>query len=812
MTAASGVTLGFLKYVMGMDTLQFESGSKKVQRQLRQMERQIGAMADRISGFGQRLTIGLTVPLGAFGVAAARAASDAAELQSAFNQTFGDLSAMMNDWAEVTGDALGRSTQELQRGANAFGLYFNQAAETRAEAARMSQTFTVLAQDLASFHNTSVDEALTALRSGLSGETEPLRRYGVFLNEAAVQAQALEMGLRPVNGRLTDQQKIMARSALIMEATATAQGDVLRTADSSANRVRALGGAWEELKVTVGEKLLPLLTPFVEKLTSMVNAFSNLPAPLQNTLLVLGGIAAVAGPILVAVGGLVSALGPLAAAFSVAAGGAGIFGTALGAVAAVGAPVIAVAAAIAAAGALIYANWDKIGPVLSDIGEQLRTALGPAAQQIITTLSTTMRELWTGPFGEMLRTVGQKLLEFEVLKLRIFGPVFVALVRGLANAIANAFGVIGGVIQTVSRLMAGDFSGAWTAATGTVQSFVALVDGAFFNLPSTAIASVQRLVAGVRQYIVGGLNAIWNEAIRRIDTVKSAFFNLYDAVVGNSYIPDMVDGIAAHMRRLDAEMVQPVTDATERAGNRFRDLQALLADLFPDAVRRNSFAEQSALLTDAFTAGELGADEYSAAMGRLRRQFEDIGQTSVIRDVAFGVDDLAGGMEESADRTEAASVRIVESFAQLTQGALSELDRMLKGIRSGNFLDILSGLLGTLDKIGGITGGFNIGPLQFGRLAGARANGGPVSAGRSYLVGERGPEIFTAGTSGRIISNDNMRAGGGFSVSVTPSPLFSVVVRDMAGQVVAQAAPAIAGVGAELGQAGMMRRASRVPA
>ena len=51
-------------------------------------------------------------------------------------------------------------------------------------------------------------------------------------------------------------------------------------------------------------------------------------------------------------------------------------------------------------------------------------------------------------------------------------------------------------------------------------------------------------------------------------------------------------------------------------------------------------------------------------------------------------------------------------------------------------------------------------------IAGARANGGPVSSGRTYLVWERGPELFTPSLSGNIISNGDMGGSGAVSINI----------------------------------------------
>jgi hypothetical protein len=322
--------IGSLHVDATLESAAFGRGADQLQRRLNIMRRDVERTASKLESTGRALSIGLTLPLAAFGIHAVRAASDAQELQSAFDQTFGHLAGAMTRWAEATGDAMGRSTQEIQAGANAFGLYFNQAARTRGEAARLSQQFTVLAQDLSSFHNTGVDEALLALRSGLSGETEPLRRYGVFLNEAAVAAQAAAMGLRKVNGAYTDQQKIMARAALIMQQTRMAHGDVVRTAGSSANQLRSAAAAWQELSVTMGTRLLPVLNPVVAMIGALMNAITSLPGPLRTALLGLAALGAISGPLLIGTAALVRiwggasiALTALAARSTVAAGAMG---------------------------------------------------------------------------------------------------------------------------------------------------------------------------------------------------------------------------------------------------------------------------------------------------------------------------------------------------------------------------------------------------------------------------------------------------------------------------------------------------------
>jgi hypothetical protein len=250
-----------------------------IARQSDRTAREVDSNANKMGGAFKRVGVALVAAgvadvIFQFGKASAQAAIDAQEMESAFNVVFGNMADDVRAWSVATGDALGRSTQEIQRGALAFQELFGQALAPE-QAAALSQQFAVLTQDLASFKNLSNEVAQQKLFSGLVGEAEPLRAVGVFLNETAVQAKAAELGLSGVNGVLTDQEKIVARAALIQEQLANAQGDVERTSGSTANQIKTMNAAVEELQVAIGQKLLPALTPLITLTAQVITHMAN---------------------------------------------------------------------------------------------------------------------------------------------------------------------------------------------------------------------------------------------------------------------------------------------------------------------------------------------------------------------------------------------------------------------------------------------------------------------------------------------------------------------------------------------------------
>lgn len=343
--------------------------NQKIDAQKTKLER-IAGIQSRFSGIasaagkaGAAASVAVTAPLVAFGRSAFIAAMDAEELKSAFNVTFGANAALMEALAAKTGSAIGRTQVELMQGARTFGAFYKEADPKNM--AMLSQQMTMLAQDLSSLHNVDPSVALEKLRSGLTGEAEPLRDFNIMMNDAAVKAQAMKMGLKPVNGELTEQQKILARTAFIMEAAKDAQGDLVRTSGSTANQLRASQAAWDNLSLIVGQQLVPALTPLIQAFTGLIQHFSSLSPETRKWIVIVGGAAAVLGPVLVGVAAIASAiatLGPIIVTVG------GFFTAALpiigGAMAAIVGtitlPVALIAAAIAGLGYLVYANWDRI--------------------------------------------------------------------------------------------------------------------------------------------------------------------------------------------------------------------------------------------------------------------------------------------------------------------------------------------------------------------------------------------------------------------------------------------------------------------
>jgi hypothetical protein len=222
-----------------------------------------GVAFDAIKANAGKLALAGGAAFAALGAKAISAASDFEESSAKIGEVFGGASDSVFKFAENAAQALGQSKQDVLTAAGTFGTFGKSAGLAGQDLATFSNDFTTLASDLASFNNTSPEEAIMALGAGLRGEAEPLRRYGILLDDATLRQEALRLGLIATTRQaLTPQQKVLAAQAAIYKQSSDAQGDFARTSDGLANQQRILQAELENVAIEIGQKLLPIAVKF----------------------------------------------------------------------------------------------------------------------------------------------------------------------------------------------------------------------------------------------------------------------------------------------------------------------------------------------------------------------------------------------------------------------------------------------------------------------------------------------------------------------------------------------------------------------
>jgi hypothetical protein len=255
------------------------------------------------------------VQVGQFLKGAIDAAASTGEALSKLGVLVGDNADDLAEWSKTTAKAFGVSRLEALQATGVFANFFRGAGVGQAEAAKMSKAMVELAADMASFNDASPTETLDALRAGLVGETEPLRAFGVNLDDATLRLKALDLGLvENTKTTLPPAIKMQAAYAAILEQTSLQQGDYARTSDSLANKQKALRAQFADVTAELGagllpiaqrvvgaigggvlpafEKAIPVLVEMVDQVFSLASGFAELVAPAAGVVGILGGFGA----------------------------------------------------------------------------------------------------------------------------------------------------------------------------------------------------------------------------------------------------------------------------------------------------------------------------------------------------------------------------------------------------------------------------------------------------------------------------------------------------------------------------------------
>jgi hypothetical protein len=232
---------------------------------------------------------------------AVAAYSEKQDAAAAANVVFGNSFKQVQAKAEGAARSMGISSTEALNGSITFGTYGKSAGLAGDKLAGFSNQMLQLAGDMASFRGTSPEQAIEAIGAALRGETEPIRAYGVLIDDASTRQQALAMGIiKTTKEALTPQQRVLAVQALILKQTGDAQGDYARTAESTANVQKTLAAETKDLSATIGEKLAPAIVAaqkagigLIQWATDNQAALVPLIGTLGTVALAIGGVVAI---------------------------------------------------------------------------------------------------------------------------------------------------------------------------------------------------------------------------------------------------------------------------------------------------------------------------------------------------------------------------------------------------------------------------------------------------------------------------------------------------------------------------------------
>lgn len=212
-----------------------------------------------------------------WGKAAVSAASDLQEVQNVVDVTFGDSARQIDAWAKQAGKSFGLTETQAKQFSSTIGAMLKSQGIDQGNLVGMSENLAGLAADMASFYNLDFETAFQKIRSGISGETEPLKQLGVNMSVANLEAFALEQGITKSFNAMSSGEQTLLRYQYLMKATADAQGDFARTADGYANAQRRMNASLETIKTKGGTILMNVIEPLTTGLADLLDKLTEEP-------------------------------------------------------------------------------------------------------------------------------------------------------------------------------------------------------------------------------------------------------------------------------------------------------------------------------------------------------------------------------------------------------------------------------------------------------------------------------------------------------------------------------------------------------
>jgi hypothetical protein len=269
------------------------SGIERAQKEFKQLEG-----TGKKAGFVlKKAMLPATAALGALSVAAKKtvnAASDLGESVNAVNVTFGEAADDVLKLGQNAAKTVGLSKRAFNGLAIQFSSFAYKIAGDGGDVTEVLQKITTRAADFASVMNIDVADAAAKFQSGLAGEAEPLKQFGIDISDASIKAYALANNIGDGTGQLTEQEKVLARYGSIMEQTEKTSGDFLNTSDSLANSQRTLEASLEDTQAAIGTALLPVVEAVLPYLQDLADWASENPDKFHT---IAGAIAAIAGSV-----------------------------------------------------------------------------------------------------------------------------------------------------------------------------------------------------------------------------------------------------------------------------------------------------------------------------------------------------------------------------------------------------------------------------------------------------------------------------------------------------------------------------------
>lgn len=189
-----------------------------------------------------------------------KGAADLEQSVGGVQTVFQGSSKQMLAWSKQANQSLGLTSNEYNEFSARLGASLKNAGTPMDQLGDKTNGLITMGADLASLYGGTTAEAVDALSAALRGEMDPIERYGISLNDAALTQEGLALGIQKTGGSFTNQQKQLITMSLLQKQSADATGNFARESDTASNIAQRLTAKLKDMATGLGQKLLPILS------------------------------------------------------------------------------------------------------------------------------------------------------------------------------------------------------------------------------------------------------------------------------------------------------------------------------------------------------------------------------------------------------------------------------------------------------------------------------------------------------------------------------------------------------------------------
>ena len=440
--------------------------TEPIKKHTEDLQEKLNGISGSMTSFGSKATVALTAPLTLLGVKMAESAAEMNAMSSQFSQVFGNLEGNAAASLGKIADDTGIIEERLKGTYTSIAAFAKTTGLETSDALELSNRAMIAVADSAAFYDRSLEDTAESLRSFLKGNYENDAALGLSATEFTRNAAAMELYGVSFN-ELSEAQKQLTLLKMVEDANALsgALGQAARESDTWSNVTGNLNQEFTNLLGTLGQSLLPALTPVIQFITEMLNKFGELDPETQKMIVIIGAVVAALGPVASVVGSVISVVSALLPIITAIAGALNPITLAIG--------------AVVAAIAVLIANWDAVKTKMEEFDAFLTDIF-----------ATDFTETFGSVLGEALNAFFQN-------------------VKNIWDSIKQIFG---GIITFITGVFSGDWQKAWE---GIKEIFSGV-----WNLLGSIIKTPINNIIGTINGLIGGVVAGINLIIRALNKLE----------------------------------------------------------------------------------------------------------------------------------------------------------------------------------------------------------------------------------------------------------------------------------------------------